>query len=298
MAKNSNGRQDEGQKEQHEQIPPALLIDNSLNEPELVYYMLIVKLSHSKGYCFMRNEELGKLRNKGVRTIQRIVESLKNKGYVDIQFVDYTNSKGKRYMQRQLIPLRYVKAGTNDATKLSWGDKNVMGGTTKMSPIPLTKMSPINHINKETSICANDDLRKSAHSHSTSKTKKEETDKEGLFSQFWAAYPKKKDKARAHDKFIRIKNLPAVFPKIMQALAQQKKSRQWQDMQFVPYAKTWINGERWNDEPDEKPPVPSSSSGVRRPTVGNETEAQRRARAAAGLQELKELHALNETERQ
>lgn len=298
---------DEQQRSHFEQVPVDLLEDTDLTESELVFYVLIVGLSHDKGYCHAMNKTLGDIRGKNLRTVQRVIDSLRKKEYIRVSFVDYVNEQGNQYKQRRLFPLKYVKTDVGGMTKLSWvHDRNVMGarqnchgGTTEMSGIPMTKMSGNDNNNKRNIyICANDDLRKSAHSHSTSKTKKEETDKEGLFSQFWAAYPKKKDKARAHDKFIRIKNLPAVFPKIMQALAQQKKSRQWQDMQFVPYAKTWINGERWNDEPDEKPPVPSSSSGVRRPTVGNETEAQRRARAAAGLQELKELHALNETERQ
>lgn len=316
MTKNSNGRQNKSsRKKQPYNINPdelAYMVHADGNEKKKgtrlscnhrVLLAKIVGLSQDEP-CFASNDYLAEYIAVEKRQIMYLLTDLERDGLI----VKKGRGTGRRIFptERTWRIWRACFPEKESAVQCTYYG----GENEKVQSIAQRKCSTVHkesaiyctHNNKgnskENSICANDDLREHTPSHSTSKTKKEETDKEELFSQFWAVYPKKKDKARAHDKFIRIKNLPAVFPKIMQALAQQKKSRQWQDMQFVPYAKTWINGERWNDEPDEKPPVPSSSSGVRRPTVGNETEAQRRARAAAGLQELKELHALNETERQ
>ena len=46
----------------------------------------------------------------------------------------------------------------------------------------------------------------------------------------------------------------SLFEIIMEALENQKKSRQWTDKkgQFIPHPTTWLNQERWNDE--IKPP--------------------------------------------
>ena len=76
-----------------EQVPVELLKDTGLTDSEVVYYVLIIRLSHKEGYCYMSSRELGKLRGKGMRTAQRVVESLKKKGY--IKAVVYTDERGK-----------------------------------------------------------------------------------------------------------------------------------------------------------------------------------------------------------
>lgn len=95
---------------------------------------------------------------------------------------------------------------------------------------------------KNTSICANADLRKRASS--------QQDETETMFSEFYQAYPKKRDKARARKSFFKIKNLPDVFPQLMKGLEQQKLSADWKKDggKYVPYPSTWLNDERWEDE--------------------------------------------------
>lgn len=71
-----------------------------------------------------------------------------------------------------------------------------------------------------------------------------------LFDEFWKAYPKKNGKKYAHTAFMNIKGLSKIFPKMMEALGKQKKSRQWTEEggRFVPNPAAWIHQERWNDE--------------------------------------------------
>ena len=78
------------------------------------------------------------------------------------------------------------------------------------------------------------------------------------FDEFWKAYPKKKDKKKAQDKFLRCCKDEFIFNQIMFNLSKQKRSRDWNKSngQFIPYPTTWLNGERWNDEvevEEEKP---------------------------------------------
>lgn len=225
-----------------EQIPTELFKDQTLTETEIVFYILIVELSHKEGYCYMSSSKLGMLRGKGMRTAQRVVDSLKKKGYVKV--VHYSDELGAH---RNIIPARYVK-NTGGYVKFDIGgyDKNDVGVMTKMSS-PYDKNDDINILNKHSkrNICANGDLRKCAPSpnHETKKA-------EDMFKEFLAAYPKKKDKARAKQAFFKIKNLPDVFPSMMQALEKQKASADWQkdNGQFIPYAAKWLNNERWEDE--------------------------------------------------
>jgi hypothetical protein len=68
------------------------------------------------------------------------------------------------------------------------------------------------------------------------------------FNEFWNIYPKKKDKERAQKAFMRIKPTQELFAQMKRAIENQKKSAQWKDAQYIPYASTWLNGKRWEDE--------------------------------------------------
>lgn len=222
-----------------EQVPVELLKDTGLTDSEVVYYVLIIRLSHKEGYCYMSSRELGKLRGKGMRTAQRVVESLKKKGY--IKAVVYTDERGKSH--RKIFPVRYVKSGMGVKIDIGSYDKSDVGGTSNLTPTYVKSGTQIIlKNNTKMNKSANADLRKRA----SSQQDKTET----MFNEFYQAYPKKKDKARAKQAFFKIKNLPDVFPSMMQALEKQKASADWQkdNGQFIPYAAKWLNNERWEDE--------------------------------------------------
>lgn len=69
------------------------------------------------------------------------------------------------------------------------------------------------------------------------------------FEAFWKSYPKKVDKKKSKEKFIKICKNQEMFEQIMNALNCQIKSEQWQkdNGRFIPNPTTWLNGERWND---------------------------------------------------
>lgn len=76
------------------------------------------------------------------------------------------------------------------------------------------------------------------------------------FDEFWKAYPNKKDKKRAEQKFSKINFKKHSFEKIMSSLDALKKSEDWlkENGKYIPMASTWINGERWNDIEDNQQP--------------------------------------------
>lgn len=76
----------------------------------------------------------------------------------------------------------------------------------------------------------------------------------GSFDEFWAAYPRKVGKGaarKAYAKAIRI----ASHDDIMFGLSQQIPAMQSKEKQFVPHPGTWLNQERWSDEPEQPNPV-------------------------------------------
>ena len=68
------------------------------------------------------------------------------------------------------------------------------------------------------------------------------------FDTFYKAYPKKKCKKDAKKAWAKIKMTQELFDEILTALEKTKASREWRDIQYVPYPATWLNGERWEDE--------------------------------------------------
>lgn len=70
------------------------------------------------------------------------------------------------------------------------------------------------------------------------------------FELFWSAYPNKKSKKAAFEKFKRIDFKKTSFESIMISLEKQKQSDDWTKNggQYVPMPQTWIFNERWTDE--------------------------------------------------
>ena len=69
------------------------------------------------------------------------------------------------------------------------------------------------------------------------------------FESFWKIYPRKVEKTKAMEKFKRIEK--SLLDTIIEAVNLQKKTSSWikNDGQFVPHPTTWINWQRWNDDP-------------------------------------------------
>jgi hypothetical protein len=76
------------------------------------------------------------------------------------------------------------------------------------------------------------------------------------FDLFWKFYPNKngsKGAAKTNwDKLCnKAANIKPTWVEIKKAVHYQSKSEQWQDLQFIPHASTWLNQQRWLDEPDK-----------------------------------------------
>ncbi len=261
--------------------PKELFYSKDLTEPELVYYIMIVMLSYTKGYCFMSNRNLGAIRGKSIRTMQRIIDGLRTKGYVQVKV--YVDDEGNSH--RNIIPTKHVKLVMGHVKFDVGGVMSDVGGMTDLSPTPCQNWQHNNNKmnNNKMNKSANADLRKRA-SYQQDKT-------ETMFSEFYQAYPKKRDKAKARKSFFKIKNLPDVFPQLMKGLEQQKLSADWKKDggKYIPYPSTWLNDERWEDElaTQVQPPASASSAWGGISMVSDETEEERQARVEASIREMK-----------
>lgn len=70
------------------------------------------------------------------------------------------------------------------------------------------------------------------------------------FDKFWSRYPKKRNKQAAIKAWNKLKVDSPLFEQIKTALTWQKNSPDWmkKDGQYIPYASTYLNNRRWEDE--------------------------------------------------
>lgn len=97
------------------------------------------------------------------------------------------------------------------------------------------------------------------------------------FDAFWKLYPKKQDRGHAKKAWAQaLKKADAAT--IIEGLEQLLPGMVKKEAQYVPLGATWLNGERWTDEPDRKPgDKPPPDLNARRQRVANA-----RAELAAG----------------
>ncbi len=84
-------------------IPIEILTDKNLSDKEKYIYSLVIFLSQEKQYCFCTNKTITELLNISVTQVSKLVNSLKDKGYINIEMIYKKNSK--EVEMRKLIPI-------------------------------------------------------------------------------------------------------------------------------------------------------------------------------------------------
>lgn len=229
-------------------IPDSISSIPATELPMIEKILLCKVISLSKGKpCQMSNAAFASWFGVTARRITGHIAGLKQKGWIDV-----TGPRTKRYIRPTSKALSLWTFPSIDGNSYrrnhletetsSTIDGNVLNYGRNRLPKNIENIESID-------ICANDDLRMCASSQNRKAEREGQTAKEERFSTFWAAYPKKRDKARARRSFFKIKNIEKIFSVMMQALEKQKASADWQKAngQYIPNPSTWLNGERWED---------------------------------------------------
>lgn len=79
------------------------------------------------------------------------------------------------------------------------------------------------------------------------------------FASWWSAYPRKRGKGQAEKAYKAAKKKTDAAT-LLAALVEQAPSLMAKGAEFAPYPATWLNGERWDDEPDNLRILPPAES--------------------------------------
>ena len=206
------------------QIPNSYLRDSRLSlEARGLYAQL---LSHSEGWRISL-QSLAHVNNIGRDKVRRIINELMNHGYLARSEEQVHNERGF------LAGYDYT---TTDPTGVAWEP-------TKVEP---TKVQPTkaNKAHKKTSV-KEDQVKR------TKEVKKYSDDELLLhFNEFWDAYPLKRGKGAAAKAYE--KALDKVQPDYLLDRVRSFRDDPYRPYDFTPLATTWLNQERWEDEPYKK----------------------------------------------
>ena len=210
--------------------------DERIGDFAKLLYSDLTARCNRKGYCWPTNEQLAEDHRKNARTIVRTLRELESAGYIATEVI---RDEKNMVVERRIWLDANARAGLEFLRKPH--DKNVMTPPDKNVMTPPDKN--VKYI-KENNI--NNPLTPMGESE--------------LFDEFWAAYPKhvaKKPARRAWDKLHADRDL---LDALLTALEWQTRTEAWQrdGGRYVPNPATWLNGRRWEDEPQpggpDKPP--------------------------------------------
>ncbi len=186
---------------------------------KIVLYWLADHHNGETGDCFPSHKRLADLCECSDRDVRRQIKKLVDLGLVSVQTRNRDNG-----------------SQASNAYVLHLAD---YGGRTN-SPAPKDTLSSPPRTHCPTPNLGNNNLGIEPDIYSA----------EHSFGMFWVIYPRKIGKAQAQKVWTRItKNVPAET--ILDGLRSQLPILKEKDTQFIPHASTWLNQERWNDEPSD-----------------------------------------------
>ena len=104
--------------------------------------------------------------------------------------------------------------------------------------------------------CASTDVERELAPSNPPKTKTAKNDQlEADFADWWATYPRKRGKGQALRAY-RAARKKTTAEALHSALTRQTKTLTARGAEYCPYPATWLNGERWTDQPDAATPAP------------------------------------------
>ena len=223
--------------------------DNRLSAAEKILFAEITALAQRDGSCYAKTSYFCELYDVADSTVRKWISNLQKFGYIRTELL---TNKGMVSGRRIFLVSQLPTSADFSADVRR-----------KSSRPPAEKSADYyrkNNINNN-----NTPLPPTGGSATASQSEK-------LFATFWAAYPNKKDKKKAERAWRKLKDVDKLFPKLMKALEEQKRTEQWnrEGGRFVPLPSTWLNGERWADDL----------------TTGASTPVQADAGAGYGYQEV------------
>ena len=225
-------------------IPAQVRYDQELKPNAKLLYGELTALCGKSGYCWATNEYFADLYGLSVGTISRLIAQLEERGYIRMEMA--ANAKGA---ERRIYAGVFLAHGEGSCQKEQepLDEKRKRGLDEKSNPHNRynntqeydTEHTP--HTPQEGGGASQGKRRKPG-------PKAAPDWKPERFAAFWAAYPLGKAKQAAIRAWDKLRPDDALLEEMARGLKRAMVSSQWREGIGVPYASTWLNNRRWEDE--------------------------------------------------
>lgn len=214
-------------------LPAKVRYDQDLRPNAKLLYAEITALADSTGYCWASNKHLADLFGLSAKTISDLVSMLAEKGYCHVEVL-------RDPMSNQVTERRI------------WIERSGMSRTEETPPPKNGEENNIKKLNSNIPPKAPQGGRR----RRESKAKSQPDWKPERFAKFWDFYPRGESKQAAINAWDKLKPDDALIDTMATALVTQMQREDWTRGIGIPYASTWLNQRRWEDEAKA---IPSAS---------------------------------------
>lgn len=223
-------------------LPADVRYNTKLKANEKLLYCEITALCNKNGYCYATNSYFAALYEVHKNTIGSWINNLVKQGYLKTEII--YKKPTKQIVQRRI----YIASKPINKEVDTYQSKDD-------EPTNENIDTPINQIIEE-NITREEYYKKN----------KEKIYKKESFEIFYKAYPRKTQKQNALRAFEKIHNSLPPIDELIAILEKHKRTRQWQDKQYIPHPATWLNQKRWEDELNEEDFKEPPKKGIKLPS--------------------------------
>ena len=222
-------------------IPAIVRYDNHLNGNAKLLYGELTALANERGYCWATNQYFANLYNVSKRTIISWLKQLEERNYIKMQIFYKPNSKmvDRRHIYILPYPTDTEFYTPSEENFITYG-KNHQEGDEENFTTP----SEENFTENNTLINNTKNNTKNIYSVEQSSTMSE------LFEKVWKTYPKKTNKKKAKEQFLKKIKSDEYFERFKTGYKAYLKYIKLNDWYHPQELFRWIRDERFNDEYD------------------------------------------------
>ncbi len=234
-------------------LPAVVRYDAELPPNAKLLYAEISSLCDEVGYCFASNEYFAKNFEWSERSVQRLLKSLSDRGYISIDVI--------RDEQTHEVLGRRVYAGINPAGHFAPPSRqNCQDPSRQFCQDPSRQNCRVEQYNNINNNPPTPQRGKGARRRKEPRVAPDW--KPERFDGMWKFYPKpgRKNKQDAMDAWDKLKPDDALIDRIARALVKLKATEEWQRGIGIPYVATFLRGARWTDA--DELDAPDSAAGT------------------------------------
>lgn len=217
-------------------IPHNVLAATDIKPNSKLLYAKVTSLQTAKGYCYASNKYLAEGLGIAPDTVTRLLKELSDAGYLRLEII---KSATNAVLERRIYPT--IKLPVIDTPPGQTSDTPPGQTSDTLSDKHPSREYRREYSKENPPIVPQGTRRKR-------EPKKHPDHKPERFEKFWQYYPRRESKQAAIRAWDRLSPSDDLIDTMAKALKCQMQSEDWKRGIGIPYASTWLNNARWEDE--------------------------------------------------